>query len=68
MVTFVVNRNGKIAAEIFDQLARCLGVAAASAWMLNACDDLDGLSPIQAIKAGRQEEVRAAAADACSDY
>ena len=29
-----------------------LGAAAASAWMLSACDDLEGLSPIQAIKAG----------------
>jgi hypothetical protein len=62
MVTFVVSRKGKIAAEIFDQLAPRLGSAAASAWMLSACDDLDGLSPIQAIKAGRQDDVRACAA------
>jgi hypothetical protein len=62
MVVFLVNRRGKIAAEIFDQVAPHLGVAAASAWMLSACDDLNGLSPIQAIDAGHQEKVRACAA------
>jgi hypothetical protein len=61
MVTFVVNRKGKIAAEIFDQLAARLGAAAASIWMLSPCDDLNGMSPIQAIKAGRQQEVRVCA-------
>ena len=62
MVTFVINKKGKIAAEIFDQLVPCLGAAGASAWMLSARDDLNGLSPIQAIKAGRQEEVQTCAA------
>jgi len=61
MVVFVVNRKGKIAAEIFDRLVPLLGAAAASTWMLSACDDLSGLSPIQAINAGRQERVRACA-------
>jgi hypothetical protein len=62
MVVFVVNRKGKIAAEIFDQLVPHLGAAAASAWMLSAYEDLDGLSPIQAIQAGRQDDVRGCAA------
>jgi hypothetical protein len=58
----VVSRKGKIAAEIFDQLALRLVAVAASAWMFNACGDLDGLSPVQAIKAGRQDDVRACSA------
>jgi hypothetical protein len=61
MVVVVINRKGKIAAEIFDQLVPHLGAAAASAWMLSAYEDLDGLSPIQAIQAGRQDDVRGCA-------
>jgi hypothetical protein len=34
MIVFVINRKGKIAAEIFDRLVPHLGAAAASAWML----------------------------------
>ena len=67
MVIFVINRKGKIAAEIFDRLVPRLGAAAASARMLGACDDLNGLSPIQAINAGRQKKVRACAAALVSD-
>jgi hypothetical protein len=62
MVVFVVNRKGKIAAEIFDQLTAQVGASAASIWMFSPCDDLHGMSPIQAIKAGRQQEVRVCAA------
>jgi hypothetical protein len=58
MVVFVVNRKGKIAAEIFDKLTAQVGAAAASIWMFSPCDDLHGMSPIQAIKVGRQQEVR----------
>lgn len=48
------------AADLFDALARRIGVVPANRWMFSANADLDGASPIGALKAGRIDAVKRA--------
>lgn len=58
MVEFVTSPKGKIAADIFDQAKAALGVKAAGTWMFTANAWLDGKTPIQAIREGKEKDVR----------
>jgi hypothetical protein len=59
---FLVNSKAIAASDIYDLIRERLGSSAAYTWLLSASAALGGKSPIQAIKEGREEEVRAAAA------
>jgi hypothetical protein len=48
----------KAAGAIFDAAVARFGPPAASAWMFVGNEALDGLSPLQAIKAGMIEDVK----------
>ena len=60
MIEFFTSPKARIAAEIMDELAKTIGHVHASRWMLASHDAL-GTSPIEAIKAGRHDDVRALA-------
>jgi hypothetical protein len=61
-VKVFTSEKARVAAEIIDQLAKVIGTGAAQRWLLNA-DPILGIqvSPLMALKAGREQEVRAAA-------
>jgi hypothetical protein len=62
-VAVFTSEKARVAAEIIDQLAKVIGHGKAGFWMLAACSALGvNCSPIMALKAGREQEVRAAAA------
>jgi len=61
LAKFVILPASMAAAGILDYIGGRLGSARAIRWMLSACDDLDGMSPIQAIKAGRYDDAEWAA-------
>lgn len=52
-----------IASDLFDLAAARIGVVKASFWMFAGCDALAGASPIQALKAGRIDDVKRAIFD-----
>ncbi len=57
------SEKARIAADIIDQLAKVIGHGKAGFWMLTACPALgEHVSPVMALKAGHEAEVRAAAA------
>jgi hypothetical protein len=62
-LTVFTSDKARIAADIIDQLAKASGAGAAQRWFFNA-DPILGIqvSPLMALKAGREQEVRAAAA------
>ena len=49
-----------IASDLFDLVAARIGVVKASFWMFAGNAALDGASPIQALKAGRVDDVKRA--------
>jgi hypothetical protein len=57
MVEFVILPVVLAAGAVYDRMKVNLGSIAAMKWMLSACDELDGVSPLQAIKAGRADDV-----------
>jgi hypothetical protein len=61
MVEFSTSPLAKEAAKIYDRVSGAIGVCPASHWMFSGCFDLDGQSPVEAIRAGRVDEVREAA-------
>ena len=61
--TVSTSEKARVAADIIDQLARAIGHGKAGCWMLTACPALgEHVSPVMALKDGREAEVRAAAA------
>jgi hypothetical protein len=61
-VKVFTSEKARVAADIIDQLAKVIGHGKAGAWMLTVCPSLGvSCSPITALKAGREQEVRAAA-------
>lgn len=58
MIEFLTSPKGKIAAEVYDQAKAVLGVANAANWMFTANAWLDGKTPIQAIREGKEKDVR----------
>jgi hypothetical protein len=62
-LTVFTSDKARVAADIIDQLAKASGHGKAGFWMLTACPALGvSCSPAMALKAGREQEVRAAAA------
>ena len=62
MVEFSTSQKAKIAADIIAQLASSIGVFEANKWMQKPWPDLGpDCSPIMALKAGREQEVRVCA-------
>lgn len=57
-MTFLVKTKATAHAKIYRKLRDKIGAWRATQWLFLACDDLDGMSPVQAIKAGRGHEVR----------
>jgi hypothetical protein len=57
MVEFVILPGVLAAGAVYDQVQANLGSMAATQWMLSACDELGGVSPLQTIKAGRADDV-----------
>jgi hypothetical protein len=57
MVEFVILPVVLAAGAIFDRIKANIGAMAAMRWMLSACDELGGVSPLQAIKAGCADDV-----------
>lgn len=49
-----------VASAIYDMIAERIGYVAGSFWMFNANATLGNVSPIQAIKAGRIDDVKRA--------
>jgi len=58
MPQYLVSSKASIAAEVYGRIKDVLGPVMASRWMFTGHDLLDGMSPLQAIKLGRAEEVR----------
>jgi hypothetical protein len=61
---FVENPKAKIAAEIYRRLANRFGAFAACNWMFLAHEEFGGASAIEAIRQGRDEQVRIVAESA----
>ena len=54
----VTSPKGKLAREIFDTVEKVIGVTQASRWLFSGCDGLGGRSPIEALRAGDEQQVR----------
>lgn len=50
--------KSKLAGDLFDLVAAKLGAVAASRFMFSGNDQLNGRSPIEALKAGDNEQVK----------
>jgi hypothetical protein len=62
-MTVFTSERARVAADIIDKLAKVIGHGKAGLWMLSAHPTLGlNCSPIMALKDGREQEVRAAAA------
>jgi hypothetical protein len=62
MIQVFTSEKARVAADIIDQLKTVMSAGKAGSWMIMACSDLGPeCSPVQALKDGREAEVRAAA-------
>lgn len=61
MIEFVTSPKGEIASDVFDVVKKALGVVKASQWMFTANAWFNGRSPMQAIREGDGDAVKAAA-------